>query len=394
MHPDETVVRQWFEAYESSPDVYLNPSIAQLLTSTTYDSWDLLSSIDYEPSERDQGICGNCWVWAGTAVLEVALDVEEGIRDRLSIQFLNSLWPTNPTSDWACCGGVLSYLANWYEETGLAIPWDNPGGSWADGASTCDDGGSIIPPSAIVLEPYYPIDQCEAQTIPTHEVGQSAAIAAIKNVLHQNRAVQFAFYMPNSAHQQDFVNFWLAEAEEDVWQPDSFCGQAWINGAGHAVACVGYDETNPGERYWVMLNSWGTTPDRPRGLFRVDMDMNYDCTFTLGSGHEYSFLWQTLDVEFAFPAPQLDEVIAYPNPFNRNRGHDEIVFTGLTTDATISIYTTSGELVCRFSYPERLSWHWDTQNEAGEKVARGTYLYVVTTPSGQSRTGKFAILNN
>ena len=44
-----------------------------------------------------------------------------------------------------------------------------------------------------------------------------------------------------------------------------------------------------------MLNSWGTTADRPNGIFRMDMDVNYDCADSDG---EYSLYWQTLDVEF------------------------------------------------------------------------------------------------
>jgi len=46
-----------------------------------------------------------------------------------------------------------------------------------------------------------------------------------------------------------------------------------------------------------MLNSWGTTANRPNGLFRVAMHMNYDCTYIDG-GSYYSLYWQTLDVSF------------------------------------------------------------------------------------------------
>jgi len=53
-------------------------------------SYSLLGQIEYTPSERNQGACGNCWVWAGTSVMEVALNSQEGIKDRLSIQYINS----------------------------------------------------------------------------------------------------------------------------------------------------------------------------------------------------------------------------------------------------------------------------------------------------------------
>jgi hypothetical protein len=67
---------------------------------------------------------------------------------------------------------------------------------------------------------------------------------------------------------------------------------------------VGYDETDINNRYWIMLNSWGTTPARPNGLFRVNMDMNYDCHYP---GFGRAFFFQTLKIEYAdrglTPAP-------------------------------------------------------------------------------------------
>ena len=75
------------------------------------------------------------------------------------------------------------------------------------------------------------------------------------------------------------------------------CGRSYdyLSGGGHAVLCVGYDDTDPNNRYWIMLNSWGTTTGRPAGLFRVNMDMNYDCAYAdIG----YAFYWMTLDMSY------------------------------------------------------------------------------------------------
>ncbi len=47
--------------------------------------FNLLSHLYYIPEERDQGYIGNCWVWGGTGCMEIALDVQLGIKDRLSI---------------------------------------------------------------------------------------------------------------------------------------------------------------------------------------------------------------------------------------------------------------------------------------------------------------------
>jgi hypothetical protein len=42
-----------------------------------------------------------------------------------------------------------------------------------------------------------------------------------------------------------------------------------------------------------MLNSWGDTTGRPAGLFRVNMDMDYDGAY---GGIGYAFYWMTLDM--------------------------------------------------------------------------------------------------
>ena len=68
---------------------------------------------------------------------------------------------------------------------------------------------------------------------------------------------------------------------------------------GHGVLCVGYNDDDPENRYWIMLNSWGVSGGgRPNGIFRMDMDMNYDGRFYIAGEPEYSFYWQTLDIAF------------------------------------------------------------------------------------------------
>jgi len=63
---------------------------------------------------------------------------------------------------------------------------------------------------------------------------------------------------------------------------------------------VGYNDDDPDNAYWIMVNSWGTADGgRPNGTFRLDMNMNYDCYFyyPFPRGY-YSFYWQTLDITF------------------------------------------------------------------------------------------------
>ena len=94
MHPDEETLQRWIDDYENAPKVFLDEVIhhrlgqAEALGAAT--SMSLLGYIQYTPSQRNQASCGDCWVWAGTGVMEIALDVQNGIKDRLSTQFLNS----------------------------------------------------------------------------------------------------------------------------------------------------------------------------------------------------------------------------------------------------------------------------------------------------------------
>ena len=121
-------------------------------------------------------------------------------------------------------------------------------------------------------------------SIPTFGVGKTQAILNIKNVLNQGKAVWFAFFMPTSSDWSTFGSFWSGQSESAVWDPTYSCGKTWASGGGgHAVLCVGYDDTDPNNRYWIMLNSWGAPSLRPNGLFRMSMEMNYDGVYYYGS---------------------------------------------------------------------------------------------------------------
>ena len=303
MHPDSDTLHEWIELYHRAPLATIEPKIA-LAESGSY---NLLNHLQYIPSERDQGYAENCWVWAGTGVLEIALDVQTGTKDRLSIQYFDSNYNGGTGSNWAGCGGSLSDFAQFYSPmggTGLAISWSNTNAAYGDYYQACGSGGAAVPASSISTWPRYTITSCAEQSIPnTHGAAQSAVIASIKNILDQNKAVWFCFFLPNAADWDVFQNYWNNQAESVKWSPDYSNGHTWVNGegTGHAVLCLGYDDTDPNNRYWVMVNSWGTAGGgRPNGIFRLNMNINYDCVFydPYYLGYFYSLYWETLDVSF------------------------------------------------------------------------------------------------
>ena len=82
MHPDWDTLMQWQEAYRKLPKAYIDKEMGSQLSAARAQgratSMNLLDYLSYIPSQREQGSCGDCWVWASTGVLEIAQSVQEG----------------------------------------------------------------------------------------------------------------------------------------------------------------------------------------------------------------------------------------------------------------------------------------------------------------------------
>lgn len=88
----------------------------------------------------------------------------------------------------------------------------------------------------------------------------------------------------------------------------------------------------------------------------------------------------------------LGNLIVYPNPFNLSKGHTQINFSGLTSDAKIRVFTLTGRLLKEEEVNWQHSWAWDVRNMEGEELARGIYLWIVTNSAGGRKTGKIGII--
>ncbi|MDH5768317.1 MAG: Ig-like domain-containing protein [Nitrospirota bacterium] len=95
----------------------------------------------------------------------------------------------------------------------------------------------------------------------------------------------------------------------------------------------------------------------------------------------------------------LADSYAYPVPYKPNDGlsttGDEtsgITFTNLSSDAEIKIYTITGELVKKLVHKTGFVKEWyPVENEKGEKVVSGVYIYYITNKN-QHKSGKLVII--
>ncbi len=185
MQPDDATFRKWMHAYNAAPAT--EAPVELQAAAAPRGSVDLLSHLNYVPSERSQGSCGNCWAWAGTGCLEIAMDVQTGIYDRLSVQYINSC--QQPITGNPCCdGGWLAYdFVGFYDATGICLPWSNTNANWQDRDAGCD-----VLCGSIAAEPHYEILDIGAMTVKTHAgegvASNESAAANIKSVLDSGRA--------------------------------------------------------------------------------------------------------------------------------------------------------------------------------------------------------------
>jgi len=95
----------------------------------------------------------------------------------------------------------------------------------------------------------------------------------------------------------------------------------------------------------------------------------------------------------------LNKLFAYPNPCYPDKGQ-VVKITNLPLNVgKVYIYTVGEELVKCLGKGNGITEEagfakavWDCRNENGQKVARGIYVYLITTVEGEKRVGKIAII--
>jgi len=100
----------------------------------------------------------------------------------------------------------------------------------------------------------------------------------------------------------------------------------------------------------------------------------------------------------------LDQVRVVPNPYyifaewDQNVNARKIQFRNVPPNSTVDIYTLAGELVASLAHDEEYNSteigtvDWNIWTYEYTEAAYGLYIYVVKTPDGQKKVGKFAII--
>lgn len=86
------------------------------------------------------------------------------------------------------------------------------------------------------------------------------------------------------------------------------------------------------------------------------------------------------------PTNDVGEAYAFPNPYVVSSPDDLLNFN-FSGNARLRVFTVAGELVAERPVPV-----WDGRNDAGEAVASGVYLFVLTDSDGNAGQGKFLLV--
>lgn len=98
---------------------------------------------------------------------------------------------------------------------------------------------------------------------------------------------------------------------------------------------------------------------------------------------------------FAVVAPDLNNVIAYPNPFKPSvSAATAVTFDNLTAGSIrLRVFKMTGELIFddqAESSAGKIQWH--VIDDDTNPAASGLYIYVITNGAGQKAKGKIAVI--
>jgi hypothetical protein len=98
-------------------------------------------------------------------------------------------------------------------------------------------------------------------------------------------------------------------------------------------------------------------------------------------------------------ASDLDKIRVVPDPYivantwETNQFGKKLMFNHVPSECSITIFTVAGDYVATIDHRGNEGCvFWDMRTYNDQYIAYGLYLYVVKTPDGQKKVGKFLVI--
>ena len=115
---------------------------------------------------------------------------------------------------------------------------------------------------------------------------------------------------------------------------------------------------------------------------------------------EITYAFSTQKIAFADAATvDLDKIRAVPDPYvvsnvwETNQFGKKLMFNHLPNVCTITIYTVAGDRIAAVDHNDNTGYaFWNMRTYNDQYIAYGLYVYIVSLPDGQKKTGKFLVI--
>ncbi|EIE25566.1 cysteine proteinase [Coccomyxa subellipsoidea C-169] len=221
------------------------PTLAKHLLPSTVD-W---RGTPADSPVKDQAACGSCWAFGSVASVEAAYYRETGNQLLLSEQhFIDCAWDAGNTG---CLGGFQPLAFNWMAD--------------------------VLELATEEAYPYEGVTNFCKKTITDKVTFKKFSQVWVNatDELSQEEAVMEAIYTKGPMTVS--VN-----AEGEDWRfyksgvyNNTRCSPK-LKALDHAVVVSGYGETEGGEKYWIVKNTWSANWGE-KGYIRISRDPAYDC---------------------------------------------------------------------------------------------------------------------
>ncbi len=137
-----------------------------------------------------------------------------------------------------------------------------------------------------------------------------------------------------------------------------------------------YGVSDSNDPTWVKTDvSWPVDPDKWEGV-------RYQLA-GIASGAAPS----------AVAGTNVDNVRVFPNPWRKDKHNGfPVTFSNVPDNSEIKIFTVSAHEVRKLTVSSGGNVTWDLNNESGDRVGSGLYLYLVKTADGHQTRGKLALI--